>query len=88
MELLLSLGYDANEHDVGAPSLMHITVKQETAGAFTMETKAREVPLSPLLCAVLSGSRETEALLRAHGAVWDMETETARAARRALRGMG
>ena len=82
VELLLSLGYDANEHDLGAPSLMHITEKREAVGAISVVTKAREVPLSPLLCAALSGSAETEAFLRAHGAVWDMETE---AARRALK---
>lgn len=79
-EMLLSLGYDANERDVGSPSLLHITLSRAHEYAFPVEITFREVPLSPLLCAVLSGSKEAEAFLRAHGAVWDMETESAREA--------
>lgn len=83
VEMLLALGYDANEHDLGSPSLLR--VGPNPLPSFHANVACRDVPLSPLLCATLSGNEDTMAALRAHGAVWDMETEHARYALEVLR---
>lgn len=90
VEMLLALGYDANERDVGLPSLLHVTEDQEPPSGLNSEEDSADaicyqVPLPPLLCAMLSGNPETESLLRAHGAAWDMETENAKYAIEVLR---
>lgn len=86
VEMLLSLGYDANERDIGFDSSLHMVLERAPhhGSPVFLETVSRDLPLSPLLCAAVSGSAETAAVLRAHGAVWDMETESARYAMEAL----